>query len=110
MTDKIELELLKKDYALALLRRLADDDAYRAAYEANPAQALRDIGVPESDIAKLPPSYKNIRLASKLVFQTALYQVIDGVAAICLCHKPPQIALGFGEAAVGHNVTSFSTS
>jgi putative modified peptide len=108
---KIELELLKKDYALTLLRRLSEDDVYRAAYEANPAQALRDIGVPESDIAKLPTGYKNIRLASKLVFQTALYQVIDGVAQICLCLKPPQIALGFGEQTPGQTpvTTSFGS-
>ena len=111
MTEKIQMETLDKTYALTLLRRLSDDDAYRAAYAANPAQALRDIGVPESEIAKLPTTYKNITLASKLVFQTALYQVIDGVAAICLCLKPPQVALGFGEGPAGTNpvTTSFGS-
>lgn len=100
MTNNEVLSLDNK-YALPLLRRLADDDAFRTLYEQNPAQALRDIGVPDEIIGKLPPDYKNIKLASKLIFQTALYQVIDDVAAICLCQKPPQIALGFGEAPAG---------
>jgi len=108
-----QLQALDNKYALLLLRRLADDDAYRMAYSQNPAQALRDIGVPEKDIATLPPGYKNITLASKLVFQTALYQVIDNVAVICLCQKPPQIALGFGEPPPGQKpvtTTSFGSS
>jgi putative modified peptide len=85
--------VLDKSYALVLLRKLADDDAFRAAFEADPAKALRSIGVPEDEIKNLPPSYKNIKLASKLIFQTALYQVIDGTAVVCLCHTPPTLKL-----------------
>ena len=85
--------VLMKDYALVLLRKLADDDAFRAAFGANPAQALRSIGVPEDEIGRLPPDYKNISLASKLVFQTALYQLIDGTAVVYLCHIPPTLRL-----------------
>ncbi|HEY6984842.1 MAG TPA: NHLP-related RiPP peptide [Rhodanobacteraceae bacterium] len=88
--------ILGTQYALVLLRRLAEDDAYRAAYEADPAKALRAIGVPDSDISQLPPTYKNIHLASKLVFQTALYQVIDKTAVVCLCHTPPTLKLAVG--------------
>ncbi|HEV7490448.1 MAG TPA: NHLP-related RiPP peptide [Rhodanobacteraceae bacterium] len=94
-TDSTDSVLLK-DYALVLLRKLADDDAYRAAFEADPAKALRAIGVPDGDIGNLPPDYKNIRLASKLIFQTALYQVIDNTAVVCLCHTPPTLKLAVG--------------
>ena len=91
--------VLPKDYALVLLRRLADDDAYRAAYEKDPAQALRDIGVPPDLIAKLPPGYGNIQLGSKLIFQTALYQVIDQVAEVYMCLRPPNVKLSLGSPA-----------
>lgn len=92
-------DVLPTQYALVLLRKLSDDDTYRALYEKSPAQALREIGVPENLIIKLPPSYHSIKLASKLVFQTALYQVIDNVATICLCQVPPQVRLALGEGA-----------
>lgn len=96
MTNGQPDSVLFRDFALVLLRKLADDDAYRAAFEADPAKALRAIGVPESEIGKLPPDYKNIRLASKLIFQTALYQVIDNTAVVCLCHTPPTLKLAVG--------------
>lgn len=101
--------ILMKDYALVLLRKLADDDAFRAAFEANPAQALRSIGVPEDEIGRLPPDYKNIKLASKLIFQTALYQVIDGTAVVCLCHTPPTLKLAVGSSPTAGSTKSFQS-
>jgi len=110
MTTDVVLPQL---YALVLVRRLADDDIYRAAYEKNPAQALREIGVPEDLIARLPPGYASIKLGSKLIFQTALYQLIDEVATICLCQIPPQVRLAIGDAgpnAKKHVTTPFEAS
>lgn len=95
MSDDV---LLPKEYAIVLLRRLADDDAFRATYQQSPAVALREIGVPENLIAKLPGNYKLKTLGSKLIFQSALYQVIDNVATVCLCQVPPQVHLAIGEA------------
>ena len=103
--------VLPQQYALVLVRRLADDDIYRAAYEKNPAQALREIGVPEDLIARLPPGYASIKLGSKLIFQTALYQLIDDVAGVCICHSPPQIRLSVGTPQPGGtSKTSFGAS
>jgi putative modified peptide len=99
--------LLPKEYAIVLLRRLADDDTFRQLYSNSPALALRQLKVPEKLIGQLPANYKLTSLASKLVFQTALYQVIDDVAAICLCQVPPQIRLSLGEGPV---TTSFGAS
>ncbi len=94
-------------YALLLLRRLADDDGYRRRYESNPVQALREIGVPEDILGKLPPDHqKPIKLADKDVFRQALYQVIDKVASVCVCHSPPQIKLSIGSP----QATSFGSS
>jgi len=101
--------ILPKQYALVLLRKLADDDAFRTAYAHNPAQALRSIGVPENLIASLPANYGNLTLDSKAVFQTGLYQLIDEVARVSLCQRPPQISLGIGERSAG-STTSFEGS
>ena len=109
MTDVV----LPKQYALVLLRRLADDDAFRAAYEKTPAAALRVIGVPDDLIAKLPPGYGNIQLGSKLVFQTALFQLIDEVAEVYMCLRPPNVKLSMGSPSTlaGHRpATPFEAS
>lgn len=89
--------VLPKEFALLLLRKLADDDAFRALYSRDAAQALLSIGVPREIVDKLPPGYRNIRLGSKLIFQEALYQVIDDEAQICYCQRPPTVKLAFGE-------------
>jgi putative modified peptide len=45
---------LTKEQGLALLTKLATDDAFRAHYEHKPAHALFDLGVPADVIARLP--------------------------------------------------------
>jgi putative modified peptide len=102
-------DVLPKEYALVLLRRLAEDDAFRAAYESSPAAALRQLGVPDKYISKLPPNYSKTKLGSKLIFQTALYQVIDNVATIYLCQVPPHLSLAIGDQGVPVK-TSFESS
>jgi putative modified peptide len=105
--------ILPKEYALVLLRKLADDDAFRHLYEANPVNALRAIGVPADVLASLPPAHQTpIKLAPKNTFQEALYQLIDEVAGVCICHTPPQIRLSIGTStrASGAGGTPFTTS
>jgi putative modified peptide len=108
----VEELLLPQQYALVLLRKLAEDDAYRHRYECNPVQALREIGVPEDILGKLPPGHQApITLADKHVFQQALYQLIDKVAGVCVCHSPPQIKLSIGTPqSPQHPKTSFGAS
>ena len=110
MSDDV---LLPKEYALVLLRKLAADTDYRKVYECNPVQALRDIGVPEKIVGELPPGHQApIKLADSQIFQEALYQVIDNVAAVCVCHAPPQIKLSVGSLAAVNKPprTSFGSS
>jgi putative modified peptide len=104
--------LLPKQFALVLLRKLADDDAYRHRYECNPVQALREIGVPEDLLGNLPPGHQApITLADKSTFKEALYQLIDEVSGVCICHSPPQIRLSVGTPQRGGtSKTSFGAS
>ena len=106
--------LLPKQYALVLLRKLADDDEYRHRYECNPVQALREIGVPGDLIDHLPPGHQApLKLADKKTFQEALYQLIDDVAGVCICHAPPQMRLSIGTSHHGghdSSKTSFGAS
>ncbi len=96
--------------ALVLLRKLAADADYRKRYECNPVQALREIGVPEKILRDLPPGHQEpIKLADPPIFQEALYQVIDQVAAVCVCHSPPQVKLAVGSPASKPR-TSFGTT
>lgn len=102
--------ILPKEYALVLLRKLADDDGFRHLYEANPVNALREIGVPSDVLASLPSGHQTpIKLAPKNTFQEALFQLIDEVAGVCICHTPPQIRLSMGTAS-HPGATSFTTS
>lgn len=45
---------LTKEHGLALLTKLAQDDAFRAHFEAKPAEALLNLGVPAETICRLP--------------------------------------------------------
>jgi putative modified peptide len=45
---------LSKEQGLALLKRLAQDDGFRAHYEQKPAEALHQLGVPAEQIVRLP--------------------------------------------------------
>ena len=108
MTDLI----LPKEFALVLLRKLADDDAFRHRYECNPVQALREIGVPEDLLGNLPPGHQApLTLAEKHTFKEALFQLIDDVSSVCICHAPPQLRLSVGTPQRGgSSKTSFGAS
>ncbi|HEY6546131.1 MAG TPA: NHLP-related RiPP peptide [Dokdonella sp.] len=89
--------VLPKETALLLLRKLADDDAFRSAYESNPVEALRTIGVQEAVLQGLPAGHAaSMKLAPKETFRTALQQLVDDAAQVCICQTPPQVSLSFG--------------
>ena len=90
MTDT----MLTRGQALALLQRLAEDDAFRATYESSPAVALKAAGIPADVVDALgATSLAPLRLRPRDAFRQALAQVRDEVAAVCLCHRPPEIRL-----------------
>jgi len=45
---------LTKEHGLALLHKLAHDDAFRSHFEQKPAEALLNLGVPADLICRLP--------------------------------------------------------
>jgi putative modified peptide len=45
---------LTKEQGLALLTKLAKDDTFRARFEAKPAHALFELGIPAELIVRLP--------------------------------------------------------
>jgi len=90
MTDT----MLPRGQALALLQRLATDDAFRATYQASPAAALKAAGIPAEIVDGLAStSLSPATLRPREVFEQAYRQVRDEAAAVCLCHRPPEIRL-----------------
>lgn len=47
---------LPKAQELSLMQKLSTDDAYRSRFEKSPTDALKEIGVSDSDIAALDPA------------------------------------------------------
>lgn len=69
---------LTKEMGFSLLSRLADDDAFRARFEAAPARALVEIGVPAELVVNLKAACIERRtLASKETFEELLKQNAD---------------------------------
>jgi putative modified peptide len=67
---------LTKEQGLALLTKLAKDDAFRARFEAKPAHALFELGVPAELIVCLPaPCLCSRKLASKDEMEEARKQL-----------------------------------
>lgn len=103
---------LPRAQALALLQRLATDDAFRTTYQQDAATALKSAGVPEDVVDSLEAtSVAAATLRAKEVFQRAYEQVRDDLAEVCLCHRPPTISLtgaGATRAKADDATTSFS--
>lgn len=97
---------LSREHSLALLQKLATDDAFRNRYEVNPATALAEVGVPQDVIDALHAASKSpLRLAPKTAFAAALEHYRQGVAEVCLCQITPQVKLSIGATAGGTPAT-----
>ncbi len=77
----------------ALLARLAQDDAFRAIYAADPATALLAIGVPAEVIGML--DHKCLRerqLADKAVFEALLQDVQSQATSVAMAMDIPKLS------------------
>jgi len=90
---------LSREHSVALLEKLAKDDAFRAGFEKDPDAALRSIGVDEATLASLDAAgcRAPMRLAGKAVFQAELDRYRDSEEE-CLTMISPLLRLGSGEA------------
>jgi len=89
---------LPKDQELALLRKLSSDDAYRSRFEKSPADALKEIGVSDSDIAALDSA--NLQpgtLAAKDKIAAAHQQLDAEVFSDHACMIFPLMRLNYGD-------------
>jgi putative modified peptide len=87
--------VLSKAQAVALLRKLSSDDAFRASYQADPRAALIGLGVAAGG---LPPTMAAIAtLADKSVFVMALAQVNADLADVHACLVVPTVRISFGK-------------
>ncbi|MGA8277706.1 MAG: NHLP-related RiPP peptide [Rhodanobacteraceae bacterium] len=90
---------MTRDEAVALLRKLSSDDAFRTLFEKDPAAALKQIGFDNNEIAALPSSAtKPESLPSKEQFQEALGEVLESGASDHVCMIVPFLKLTYGDA------------
>lgn len=91
---------LPKAQELDLMKRLSSDDAYRARFEKSPTDALREIGVSDSDIAALDPAnLKPGTLADKDKIATAHKQLDAEALGGHACMVFPFMRLNYGDKA-----------
>ena len=90
MTDST----LSNDEAVALLRKLGSDDAFRDLFEAQPAKALQSVGVASETIEKLNAKCLSAsKLADKSEFLSASDQVSDSVVTNAMTMNVPKLNL-----------------
>lgn len=84
---------LSPSQGMALLQRLAEDDAFRAVYASDPATALAWVGVPVDAIAMLEPKCLGQRqLAAKSAFATLLHDMQSEATAVAMSMWIPSVA------------------
>ncbi|MEZ5460428.1 NHLP-related RiPP peptide [Dokdonella sp.] len=91
---------LPKAQELDLMKRLSSDDAYRARFEKSPTDALKEIGVSDSDIAALDPdNLKPGTLAPKDKIAAAHQQLDAETLGGHACMVFPLMRLNYGDKA-----------
>src|SRR5690348_415757 len=86
---------LSRDHALALLHKLANDDDFRAHFQAKPAEALASLGVPAETIAAFPPASMALpKLAEKSRFASLHKEVESASASEFQCMSGPNSWFG----------------
>ncbi len=85
---------LDEKHALALLRRLASDDAFRRQFQKKPAKALAELGVPLRTIVDLDARcLGKCRLASKATLRAAVDCLDRAAITRTMRMQPPQMKL-----------------
>ncbi len=85
---------LSKQQGLALLAKLASDDAFRTRFEINPAQALAELGVHQEVILGLRPScVVPRRLASKDVMELSRQRLVTELDSSALTFQIPSVKI-----------------
>lgn len=85
---------LAKDQGMTLLRKLSTDDAFRELFEAKPAKALHDAGIPSETIVDLSADCLCPRkLASKEQLSQILEKLEEETFASALKMMIPTIRL-----------------
>ena len=88
---------LSREHSLALLQKLATDDAYRARYQEKPAAALAELGVPLEIIVNLKAScLASVTLSEKSHFVSAHRDLSSATAESCLQMASPNSKLDLG--------------
>ena len=83
---------LTNDQAKTLLQRLANDDAFRANFTANPQAALKAVGVDDQTIAQLPKAcLAQKSLASKDEYARILKEDLDSAVTAASQMTVPQV-------------------
>ncbi|HMM68840.1 MAG TPA: NHLP-related RiPP peptide [Dokdonella sp.] len=85
---------LTNDQAVALLRKLGTDDAFRSLFEAKPAMALHQAGIPPETIVGLNAKCLCPKqLADKSVYQDVASKLDRAVVAEAMAMNTPHLNL-----------------
>lgn len=85
---------LSHEHSLALLHKLATDDAFRSRYEQKPAAALAELGVPHETIVNLKAScLAPTTLAMKDLFVRAHAELANNAIDSCVGMIPPMLKI-----------------
>lgn len=85
---------LPKEQELQLMKKLSSDDDYRARYENNPADALKEVGVTDEQISALDPAaLKPGKLAEKADIASAHGKLAEANISEHVCLIAPLMRL-----------------
>lgn len=89
---------LPKEHELNLMKKLSTDDDFRTRFEKSPADALKEIGVPASDISALDAaSLKSGKLADKSAIADAHAKLDQDALLGHACMVFPMLRLNYGD-------------
>lgn len=95
----MQKDKLTRDESITLLKKLSNDDAFRALFAKDPATALNQIGIGVGDLTALPQSaLAAAPLPSKEQFQQALSEVMESGLSAHVCMIWPALKLTYGDA------------
>jgi putative modified peptide len=85
---------LSRAQGMALLKRLAEDDVFRALYAADPASALVLMGVEAQTVAMLDRKcLRERQLATKQVFAALLNDVGSAATCVAMSMEVPTVSI-----------------